>query len=40
MKFEYYIDGIAQDCSTSIANVLETLQSLTKFSIYTELDFE
>ena len=40
MKFEYYIDNIAQDCSNSIANALETVQSLTKFSIYSELDFE
>ena len=29
-----YIDGLAQDCSISIANALEMLQSCTKPSIY------
>ena len=28
-----YIDGLAQDCSNSIANALELLQSCTKPSI-------
>ena len=30
-----YIDGLVQDCSNSIANALELLQSCTKPSIYT-----
>ena len=29
-----YIDGLAQDCSNSIANAMELLQSCTKTSIY------
>ena len=29
-----YIDGLAQDCSNSIANALELLQSFNKPSIY------
>ena len=29
-----YIDGLVQDCSNSIANALELLQSCTKSSIY------
>ena len=29
-----YIDGLVQDCSNSIANALELLQSCTKPSIY------
>ena len=32
--FEYDIDGLAQDCSNSIANVLDLLQSCTEPSIY------
>ena len=32
-----YIDGIVQDCSNSIANALELLQSYTKPSIYSVL---
>ena len=37
-----YIDGLVQDCSNSIANALELLQSCTKLSIYTlpTLDIE
>ena len=31
---DVYIDGLAQDCSNSIANALELLQSCTKLSIY------
>ena len=31
----YYIDGLVQDCSNSIANALELLQSCTKSSICT-----
>ena len=31
---ETYIDGLVQDCSNSIANALELLQSCTKPSIY------
>ena len=34
-----YIDGLAQDCSISIANALEILQSCTKPSIYVLLSF-
>ena len=30
-----YIDGLAQDCSNSIANALELLQSCVKPSIFT-----
>ena len=30
----YHIDGFVQDCSNSIANALELLQSCTKPSIY------
>ena len=30
-----FIDGLVQDCSNSIANALELLQSCTKLSIYT-----
>ena len=30
-----YLDGLVQDCSNSIANALELLQSCTKPSIYT-----
>ena len=30
-----YIDGLVQDCSNSIANAQELLQSCTKPSIYT-----
>ena len=33
-KQVYYIDGLVQDCSNSIANALELLQSCTKPSIY------
>ena len=29
-----YIDGLVQDCSNSIANALELLQSWTKPGIY------
>ena len=29
-----YIDGLVQDCSNSIANALELVQSCTKPSIY------
>ena len=29
-----YIDGLAQDCSNSIADVLELLQSCAKPSMY------
>ena len=31
-----YIHGLEQDCSNSIANTLELLQSCTKPSIYSE----
>ena len=31
-----YIDGLVQDCNTSIANALEILQSCTKPLIYSE----
>ena len=30
----WYIDGLEQDCSNSIANALDVLQSYTKPSIY------
>ena len=30
MNFFLYIDGLVQDCSKSIANALEFLQSCTK----------
>ena len=30
----YHIDGLVGDCSNSIANALELLQSCTKLSIY------
>ena len=30
---EQYFDGLVQDCSNSIANALESLQSYTKGSI-------
>ena len=30
-----YVDGLVQDCSTSIANALDILQSFTKPSMYT-----
>ena len=30
MKKKLYIDGLVQDCSNSIANALEFLQSCTK----------
>ena len=30
---EAYIDGLVQDCSNSIANAMELLQSCTKLSI-------
>ena len=33
--FQYHIDGLVQDCSNSIANALELLQSCTKPSIWT-----
>ena len=29
-NFEYYLDGLVQDCSISIANALEILQACTK----------
>ena len=32
-----HIDGLVQDCSNSIANALELLQSCTKPSIYASL---
>ena len=32
--YDYYIDGLSQDCSISIANAMEILQSYTKPSIY------
>ena len=32
--FDFHIDGLVQDCSISIANTLEILQSCTKPSIY------
>ena len=32
--FQYYIDGLVQDCSNSIANIPELLQSFTETSIY------
>ena len=32
--FVLYIDGLVQDCSNSIANALELLQSCTKLSIF------
>ena len=32
-----HIDGLVQDCSNSIANALELLQSCTKLSIYASL---
>ena len=31
-----YINGLVQDCSNSIANALELLQSCAKASIYTD----
>ena len=31
---DFYIDGLVQDCSISIANALEILQSCPKPSIY------
>ena len=31
---EGYVDGLVQDCSNSIANALELLQSCTKSSMY------
>ena len=34
MSCHQYIDGLVQDCSNSIANALELLQSFTKPSIY------
>ena len=39
MTREGYVDGLVQDCSISIANALEILQSCTKPSIYTK-DYE
>ena len=33
-KWQWHIDGLAQDCSNSIANALELLQSCTKLSIW------
>ena len=35
-----YINGYVQDCSNSIANALELLQSSTKPSIFTGLAFD
>ena len=32
-KIDWYFDGLVQDCSNSIANALELLQSCTKPSI-------
>ena len=34
LSHQYDIDGLVQDCSNSIANALELLQSCTKPSIY------
>ena len=34
LLFRFYIDGLVQDCSNSIANALELLESCTKPSIY------
>ena len=34
VESQTYIDGLVQDCSISIANALEILQSYTKPSIY------
>ena len=33
IQWRFYIDGLVQDCSNSIANALELLQSCTKPSI-------
>ena len=33
IRYDSYIDGLVQDCSISIANALEILQSYTKPSI-------
>ena len=33
-KYKLYIDGSVQDCSNSIANALELLQSCSEPSIY------
>ena len=35
MKWYHHIDGLVQDCSNSIANALELLQSCTKPSTFT-----
>ena len=34
LKNDRYIDGFVHDCSNSIANALELLQSYTKPSVY------
>ena len=34
---QYHIDGLVQDCSNSIANAMELLQSVTRASILTSL---
>ena len=33
-RFACYIDGLVQDCSNSIGNAMELLQSYTKPSLY------
>ena len=38
-KFQPHIDGLLQDCSNSIADTLELLQSCTKTSIYTYMSY-
>ena len=35
-----YINGLVQDCSISIANAMEILQSCSKPSIYTSLGLQ
>ena len=34
MRYVMHMDGLVQDCSNSIVNTLELLQSCTKPSIY------
>ena len=35
----WYIDGLVQDCSNSIANAMEFLQSCTKPSVYCDMNY-
>ena len=35
VKWQVHVDGLVEDCSISIANALEIMQSCTKPSLYT-----